>query len=483
MGYSRQDYKDNSTYLGVSMNIELLGGKNEIGGNKIFVEHKGTKILLDFGMSFKQSAKFFSEFLQPRKGAALADFFEMGLLPDIKGIYRQDYLSHMERPKENRLLDAVLLSHAHADHAQYIHFLRLDIPIYCTKATKIILKALEETGSNTCSDLTTACKSFAFYPNSKGGYSRITRKQTDYVYDRDFKIMQPNACIKIGSLEIEMIPVDHSLPGACGFIVYSDEGTLVYTGDLRFHGSNGHLSKAFVQKAKSVKPRWLISEGTNINEKKNQSELGVKQEITKLISLAQGLVFVEFPIRDLDRTTTMYEAAKVNDRKFVVNLKLAYLIEALGDLCPFTLDDVLILVPQKSWGLICKKGITQKQIEQDYATWERKYLFRNNCITYKELSKKPNKYVITTSMWEINQLAVIKPQSAIWIKSSCEPFCEEMELDEERKQNWLKRFNIQEFFAHASGHATGNEIRKMIKEINPKRVIPIHTDHPEMFDA
>ena len=111
------------------MNIEVLGGKNEIGGNKIIVEHKGTRILLDFGMSFGQSAKFFSEFLQPRKCAALSDFFELGLLPDIKGIYRQDYLKHMERPQENRSIDAVLLSHAHADHAQYVHFLRHDIPI------------------------------------------------------------------------------------------------------------------------------------------------------------------------------------------------------------------------------------------------------------------------------------------------------------------------------------------------------------------
>ena len=463
------------------MKIELLGGKNEIGGNKILVEHKGTRILLDFGMSFKQSAKFFSEFLQPRKGLALADFFELGLLPDIKGIYRQDYLSHMERPEEDKFIDAVLLSHAHADHAQYIHFLRNDIPIYCTEATKIILQVLEETGSNT-SDLVTGCEAFTFYPNKKGGKSRVTSKQEEYCFSRTFELMKPTQKVCIGCLEIEMVPVDHSLPGACGFIIYSDEGTLVYTGDLRFHGSNGHLSKVFVQKAKSVKPRWLISEGTNIHEQKVKSEHGVKQEITKLIDLAQGLVFVEFPIRDLDRTTTIYESAKVNDRKFVVNLKLAYLIEALGDLCPFTLDDVMILVPQKSWGLICKKGINQKQIEQDYATWERKYLFRDNRITYEKLSKNPNKYVVTTSMWEINQLADIKPQNAIWIKSSCEPFCEEMELDEERKQNWLKHFNIQEYKAHASGHATGNEIREMIKEINPQELIPIHTEHPELFD-
>ena len=68
------------------MKIKILGGKNEIGGNKILVEHKGTKILLDFGMSFKQVGKFFSEFLQPRKCNSLTDFYEFKLLPRMKSI-------------------------------------------------------------------------------------------------------------------------------------------------------------------------------------------------------------------------------------------------------------------------------------------------------------------------------------------------------------------------------------------------------------
>lgn len=464
------------------MNIELLGGKNEIGGNKILVEHEGTKILLDFGMSFKQSANFFSEFLQPRKCAALTDFFELGLLPDIKGIYRQDYLKHMARPEEDKLLDAVLLSHAHADHAQYIHFLRPDVPIYCTEATKIILQALEETGSNPCSDLVSGCEAFSFYENKKGEQSRVTRKHEEYVFSRKFEVMQPNKRVRIGCLEIEMVPVDHSLPGACGFIIYSDEGNLVYTGDLRFHGSNGELSKCFVKKARSIKPTWLLVEGTRIDEEDGWSENKVKQEITKLVSEAPGLVFVEFPIRDLDRIHTIYQSAKTNNRKFVVSLKLAYLIDVLGALCPFSLDDVQILVPKKSWGLICKPGIEQKQVEQDYDTWERRFISRHNSITYEELCKNPHKYVVTMGMWEIGQLIDIKPQDAIWIKSSCEPFCEEMELDEERKKHWLRHFKIREFFAHASGHASGKEIRQMIKEINSKHVIPIHTEHPEMFE-
>jgi len=48
------------------MEIKCLGGVKEIGGNKILVEHKGTRVFLDFGMSFNQHYKYFSEYLNPR---------------------------------------------------------------------------------------------------------------------------------------------------------------------------------------------------------------------------------------------------------------------------------------------------------------------------------------------------------------------------------------------------------------------------------
>lgn len=464
------------------MKITILGGEKEIGGNKILVEHKGTSILLDFGMSFGQAGKYFSEFLQPRKCSALTDFFELGLLPDMKGIYREDYLSHMGRPSETRAVDAVFLSHAHADHAQYIHFLRLDIPIYSTEATKIILQCLEETGSNTLSDLITVCDAFTFYENSKGGQSRVTSKQKEHVHDRKFHIMEPDKKVKVGSLEIEMVPVDHSLPGACGYIIYSDEGTLVYTGDIRFHGSNQDASKRFVEKAKATKPKWLLCEGTRIDNNKHDSEEGVMKEISSMVSKAKGVVFVEHPIRDLDRVNSIYQSAGANKRDFVVNLKLAYLIEKLGDLCPFSLDDVKILLPRKSWGLICKPRMDCELVEKDYATWERPFLGMKNTVKAEDIADNPNKYVVSMSMWEINQLTDIQPKDAIWIKSSCEPFCDDMELDEDRKKNWLKHFKILDEFAHASGHASGDEIKDMIKQINPEQLIPIHTEHPDLFD-
>jgi ribonuclease J len=102
-------------------------------------------------------------------------------------------------------------------------------------------------------------------------------------------------------------------------------------------------------------------------------------------------------------------------------------------------------------------------------------------IIVQDLINKPHKYVVSMNLWEIKHLIDIQPRNAIWIKSSCEPFNEDMNLDEERKKNWLKLYNIEQFNIHASGHASGKQIHEMIKNINPERVIPIHTEHPELY--
>jgi len=463
------------------MNIEVLGGAKEIGGNKILVSHEDTRILLDFGMSFSQSSWYFSEFLQPRKCVSLTDFFEFDLLPDLPGIYREDYLKHMERDHEKRSINALFLSHAHMDHSAYIHFLRKDIPIYCTEPTKIILQCIEETGKGTFSDFCTYCKAFAFYKNKKGGYIRVTRRNKEYVTEREYNVMEPKRKVKVGSLEIEMAPVDHSLPGACGFIVYSDEGNLVYSGDLRFHGLHGEKSYKFIERAKESEPETFLCEGTRIDKKSKKSEEDVKKEIETLISKSKGMVFLEHPKKDIDRVKTIYDTAKSNERDFVVDLKLAYLIEKLGKLSPLDINDITILIPKKKWGLIDKEDVQGDQVLRDYETWERDFIGRENTVRCGELKKNPEDYVVSTNLWEINQLIDIQPKNAIWIKSSCEPFSDDMKLDEERKRHWLEHFGIKEYDAHASGHASGPEIKQMIKEINPKNLIPIHTEHPEMF--
>jgi ribonuclease J len=160
--------------------ITFYGGIHEIGGNKFLVEDKGTRVFLDFGMQMGKVNDYFSEFLKPRSHNGMGDLFEFGLLPKLPGLYRQDYAKHMGFDgKEETAFDALVLTHAHVNHAAYIHYLRPDIPVYCSEATKLILQGIQDTGGK--EDYLTFKHNFRIYENKKGemsrGKERIIRSQ------------------------------------------------------------------------------------------------------------------------------------------------------------------------------------------------------------------------------------------------------------------------------------------------------------------
>jgi len=209
--------------------LTFYGGVGEIGGNKILLKTEESRVFFDFGMSFKKTGLYFSEFLQPRKCNGIGDFLEFGLLPDLAGLYRTDYLKHMGRKEEERQYDAVFLTHAHADHISYVHHLRDDIPIYSSRVTKTIMQALEDTGRSGFSDFLHLNENFKLEERKRSEGLRRARRHR---IKRDFQVIGGE--VRVNDIKVTALPVDHSLPGALGYIVETPEGYIVYTGDLRF---------------------------------------------------------------------------------------------------------------------------------------------------------------------------------------------------------------------------------------------------------
>ena len=245
--------------------LTFYGGVNEIGGNKTLLEDNDTKIFLDFGMSFGRRRDFFEEFLNPRSSNGIGDFLELNLIPDIKGVYREDLLEHHGRKPESPEVQAVFLSHAHADHANYISFLHKDIPIYCGETCKYILEAVKE---QTQRNLENEVLNYKKRPIFKKNYR-------DPPIERTFNTFRTGDKIKIDDLEIEPCHVDHSVPGAYGFIIHSSEGPIIYTGDLRTHGRHSHLTDDFIEKSKET-----IQEATRTVGKKAGK---AKEKVNKVI--------------------------------------------------------------------------------------------------------------------------------------------------------------------------------------------------------
>ncbi len=475
--------------------IDFYGGVDEIGGNKILLGSNSTSIFLDFGMSFNKANDYFSEFLQPRKGNGIMDFIEMGLLPKIKGVYRDDYLRHcglnsLKKPS----VQGLLLSHAHMDHSAYIHHLRHDIPLYMTEESQLILKVLEDTSVISFGETLEYKQTFHFTPKKRvEGFKRLTGK--DARIERELNIVKPYKNFEIGDFTIKSAPVDHSLPGATAFIIEDNKETLVYTGDLRFHGRKPEITKKFVKESKKANPHVMISEGTRIDNPSTETEEDIEIKAKTLISGFNGLVIVNFPVRDLDRLLTFYKVAKETDRILVVNLKQAYMLKLFSGRGYPELKDVGVYVPKRGWGLIgddsfvcwdgewlCGSEIDESQRSSDFKNWEREFIEGDNTVNYIDLRKDPEKYLFRCDFFELKELIDVKPEKAIYIKSVTEPFDDEMEFDEKRVNNWLKHFNLCPVYKmHVSGHASGPELLEMIRDVHPEILYPIHTENKELF--
>jgi ribonuclease J len=85
--------------------------------------------------------------------------------------------------------------------------------------------------------------------------------------------------------------------------------------------------------------------------------------------------------------------------------------------------------------------------------------------------------------FELPELISIQPDSgSCYIRSVTEPIDEEDMIDLKRVEEWLNMFGLFPYEKiHASGHLSGIDLKQMIQEINPKYLIPIHTEKPELF--
>jgi ribonuclease J len=472
--------------------LTFHGGVGEIGGNKILLENGDKRIWLDFGMSFKQSGLYFDEFLQPKKYNGLVDFLEMGLLPrvtDMAGLYRQDYLAHAGMPTSpDAAYDGVFLSHAHADHANYIHFLRPDIPIYASETTKRILASMEETSGGGFSEFLNYKETFTLRPK-KTGEGMMKPKSEETKVARDFRALAPGERVAVGDLTVEPMAVNHSIPGALGFLVHTPQGVVAYTGDVRFHGYGGDLTRGFVTRAAAAKPLALICEGTRLNESDSFTEQDVQERVAKVVRKTKSLVIANYPWKDIERLRSFYEVAKMTGRKLALSMKQAYLLKQLegtDDAIPSLGDEsITIYIDRKGWGLITKPDYPGSIMEQEYSSWEREFLSYSNRVTCDDIHRHQSDFIVRIDFFDLTDLINIRPDDgSCYIRSVTEPFDDEGEIEKVRVENWLKHFGLYPYEQiHSSGHASGPEIKQLIEDINPKLVFPVHTEHPELFVA
>lgn len=432
--------------------LTFYGGANEIGGNKILLQEKDAKIYFDFGQSFHFGEDYFYEYLQPRAANGLEVYFEFDLVPKVPKLYSKEMLELTDLKYQKPDVDAVFISHSHSDHVGHISFLDPTIPVHMGHGTKRIMDIYHTIYSS-------------LFP----------------VGENNFQLFRSGDKIKVKHLEVEPIHVEHSIPGAYGFIVERDGGPLVYTGDFRMHGPRRDMSEELMNKASKAKPEVLLCEGTRMypdgEPEHNYTEAEVEKKVTELTEETKGLVLAYFSMSNIDRFMSFYNAAKKTGRKMVIGTELAYIIANLREKIT-VLPDVLNDKHVKVYFRLSKSCTF---CDKDYRKWERDFM--KNMITYKEIRERPGSYLMHMNFYKLMELVYLRPEKATFIYSMSEHFYEGEDNEEQRAvwENWMRHFGIRFEKAHCSGHASRKDLKEFIRKVKPDILVPIHTEHSEVF--
>ena len=299
------------------MRITCYGGVGEIGGNKVLLSTANANLFLDFGMSFKKRGEYYEDFLQPRTNNVLRDLLRLGVIPAIDGIYRDDLVQLRDLPEEvpegviglmksgvksyqqvlddlgRPAVDGILVSHGHVDHYQDLALLDHRIPVYSGNVTQQLIRIADEIGRGGISQELVSVKlrfigelgRTAFFPGALALRSEAAERRLEVFSD----------AIDLPGARVTLLPVDHSVPGASAFYVETDDGkTILYTGDIRFHGRRVDYNERLFAFVESHPVDVMLVEGTRIDREEPDSEEQVERECLQVVSQAEGLVLVAF---------------------------------------------------------------------------------------------------------------------------------------------------------------------------------------------
>lgn len=416
------------------MLLTIHRGSKQIGGSCVELQAmSGERILLDVGMPLTQpDGSDWPRGTMTRPGNELRS---EGILPDIDGLYAGS------APK----FSALVLSHAHLDHHGLAHHVHPDVPVFGSRGTIEMLKV-----------------SNLFVP--------------DAVVPKGMRELPVDESVDIGPFCIRGIPVDHAAPDSRALLVKADGQSVLYSGDLRAHGRQGHLFDTLPATAGPIDV--LILEGTTIGQTLGShgfpDEEDVERHLCALLKRDKNMVFVIASGQNIDRAISVYNAARATDRELVIDPYQAYVLMKLKDICPdapqfdspsvrvkFIKYHVEKLKDADLWGLACQMSRAGKVTSEQLAANPGRfvYLARSSGATAALL-----RYLARTT-----RSTVVWSQWSGYLKKSgpVQGFCKEKGIDP--------------VLIHSGGHAHPEDLANLVGYLRPRAVVPIHTEAATQF--
>lgn len=389
--------------------ISFLGGMNEIGKNMTLYEYKNDMFIVDCGLAFPTAEL-------PGVDLVIPDF--------TYAINNQDRIR------------GIIVTHGHEDHIGGLAYLlkKVNIPVYATKLTIGLIKGkLEEHGL----------------------LNKVKLVE-----------IKPRDNITLGSFNIELIHVNHSIPDAVGLAIRCPAGIIIQTGDFKIDttpvdGDMIDLPRFAEYGKKGVLA--LLSDSTNAERPGcTMSEKNVGESFELLFRKAKNKrIIVATFASNIHRVQQIIDVANARGRKVAVigrsleNLvkvgeELGYLNVPKNILIPIETiknypDDKLVIITTGSQGEPMS-ALTKMAFGE-----------------HRKVTITPNDYVIISATPIPGNEKMVGGVVNALMKRGVEVIYEKM------------------YEVHASGHACQEDLKLMIGLVKPKYFIPVHGEQKHLM--
>lgn len=420
----------------MNMDIRFYRGTHEIGGTCVELTTKTTRIIIDMGLPFKLESGEDAPPLEEIYSLTQEELLRTGIAKDVPGLYYWD--------KKNKPPDAILITHPHPDHFGLLPFVNPAIPLYMSLGTKLMI----------------------------GDVSNLFNKVDQDL--KDVHMLDAWKPFDIGDITITPFLADHAGFDARGFLIEGEGKKLFYTGDFRGHGKKSVVFENFLKHPPSD-VEYLIAEGTHIEsgDYPYKNEKDVEDAMVEKMKETKGLVFINFSSQNIDRIVAIYNACVRAGRIFVIDPYTAHVLKVarkLSEKIPDTHFDPCNIF--RIFDAHGKHSKILKDADLYYGFPARAYI---DCDGIRE---------------KLGQIAVrdiyfIRKQfkknglldGASFIYSQWEGYLEK----EGSEKSYWNELGIEIKQIHVSGHATLEELKRVVTALNPKHIIPFHTPDPDTF--
>lgn len=429
------------------MILTIHRGTKVIGGSCIEIESRGHRLILDLGLPLMNEDG--SECKVDRRGKTTGELIQSKVLPKVPGLYATE-----GRNGTGRLVDALVLSHAHQDHYGLADHVHPEIPIYASIGTQAIIHV-------SSLFLRAAPRIRSFQELRRAGDRR-----------------GPYDPVRIGPFSVQPYPVDHSAPDAVALLVEAGGKRVFYTGDLGSSGRTGYRFESLV----SSPPRevdLLVMEGTLVgSETGRRGETGgrsisteedVQEELERIFKEKPDLALVFCSTQNLGRLVSIYKAARNTGKVFVIDLYTAYLLQELR-----VISDSL---PQFHWRNMAV-FYSKDQADRLVAEGRKPFLFEvkgaGGKIGPREIEADPARYVMLGRSGRKLRIALNRARDPRRVRVIWSMYGGYLSRDEGTLLTF-KKHGIEPVHVHVSGHASIACLKRLAGAISPKRIVPIHT--------